>query len=76
MRILEAEGVTKRRKEEPMVRIMIAPNRYIQGPGVIKETAKYIVHSYFEVNPALVLGAIIGANALGEASLKASGRRG
>jgi glycerol dehydrogenase len=27
-----------------MVKIMIAPNRYIQGPGVIKETAKYIVH--------------------------------
>lgn len=31
-------------------------------------------HSYFEVNPELVLGAIIGANALGEASLNASGR--
>jgi glycerol dehydrogenase len=27
-----------------MVKIMIAPNRYIQGPGVIKETAKYIAH--------------------------------
>lgn len=26
-----------------MVKIMIAPSRYIQGPGVIKETAKYIV---------------------------------
>jgi glycerol dehydrogenase len=30
-------------------------------------------NSYFEVNPDLVLGAIIGANALGDASLKASG---
>ena len=27
-----------------MVKIMIAPNRYIQGPGVTKEIAKYIVH--------------------------------
>jgi len=27
-----------------MVKIMIAPNRYIQGPGVIKEIANYIVH--------------------------------
>jgi glycerol dehydrogenase len=27
-----------------MVKIMIAPNRYIQGPGIIKETANYIVH--------------------------------
>jgi glycerol dehydrogenase len=27
-----------------MVKIMIAPNRYIQGPGVIKEAARYIVH--------------------------------
>lgn len=30
-------------------------------------------NSYFEVNPELVLGAIIGANALGKASLKALG---
>jgi glycerol dehydrogenase len=29
-------------------------------------------NSYFEINPDLVLGAIIGANALGEASLKRS----
>jgi glycerol dehydrogenase len=29
-------------------------------------------NSYFEINPELILGAIIGANALGEASLKAS----
>ncbi|UCH06104.1 MAG: glycerol dehydrogenase [Deltaproteobacteria bacterium] len=29
-------------------------------------------NSYFEINPELVLGAIIGANALGEASLKRS----
>jgi glycerol dehydrogenase len=31
-------------------------------------------HTYFEINPELVLGAIIGANVLGEASLKALGR--
>ena len=29
-------------------------------------------NSYFEINPELILGAIIGANALGEASLKRS----
>jgi glycerol dehydrogenase len=29
-------------------------------------------NSYFEINPELVLGAIIGANALGKASLKSS----
>jgi glycerol dehydrogenase len=29
-------------------------------------------NSYFEINPELVLGAIIGANALGDASLKPS----
>jgi glycerol dehydrogenase len=29
-------------------------------------------NSYFEINPDLILGAIVGANALGEASLKAS----
>ena len=27
-----------------MVKIMIAPNRYIQGPRVLKETGTYIVH--------------------------------
>ena len=27
-----------------MVKIMIAPNRYIQGPGIIKEIGKYIAH--------------------------------
>jgi glycerol dehydrogenase len=27
-----------------MVKIMIAPNRYVQGPGVIEEAAKYIVY--------------------------------
>jgi len=27
-----------------MIRIMIAPNRYIQGPRVLEETGKYIVH--------------------------------
>ena len=27
-----------------MVKIMIAPNRYIQGPRVLKETSNYIAH--------------------------------
>ncbi len=27
-----------------MIKIMIAPNRYIQGPRVLKETGKHIVH--------------------------------
>ncbi len=27
-----------------MVKIMIAPNRYIQGPGVLEETGRYIGH--------------------------------
>lgn len=27
-----------------MTRIMIAPNRYIQGPGVLKEAARYLMH--------------------------------
>ncbi len=27
-----------------MIKIMIAPSRYIQGPGVLKETGRYIVH--------------------------------
>ena len=27
-----------------MVKIMVAPSRYIQGPGVIKETAKHVAH--------------------------------
>ncbi|MGD0663169.1 MAG: glycerol dehydrogenase [Syntrophorhabdales bacterium] len=27
-----------------MVRIMIAPNRYIQGPGVLEEAAKHVAH--------------------------------
>lgn len=27
-----------------MIRIMIAPNRYIQGPGVLKDTGKYTAH--------------------------------
>ena len=27
-----------------MIKIMISPNRYIQGPRVLKETGKYIVH--------------------------------
>jgi hypothetical protein len=31
-------------------------------------------NTYFEVKPELVLGALIGANVLGEASLKAPGR--
>ncbi len=27
-----------------MVKIMVAPNRYIQGPGVLKEAGRYIMH--------------------------------
>ncbi len=27
-----------------MVKIMIAPNRYIQGPGVTKEMGNYVSH--------------------------------
>ncbi len=27
-----------------MIKIMIAPNRYIQGPGILKETGRYISH--------------------------------
>jgi glycerol dehydrogenase len=27
-----------------MIKIMIAPNRYIQGPQVLKDTGKYIAH--------------------------------
>jgi glycerol dehydrogenase len=27
-----------------VIKIMIAPNRYVQGPGVLKETAKHIAH--------------------------------
>ncbi|HUS71251.1 MAG TPA: glycerol dehydrogenase [Anaerolineae bacterium] len=27
-----------------MIKIMIAPNRYVQGPGVLKETGKHIAH--------------------------------
>jgi len=27
-----------------MVRIMIAPNRYVQGPLVLAEAAKYVAH--------------------------------
>jgi len=31
-------------------------------------------NSYFEINPELILGAIIGANVLGEDSLRRLGR--
>jgi glycerol dehydrogenase len=27
-----------------MIKIMVAPNRYIQGPDILKETGKYIAH--------------------------------
>ena len=27
-----------------MIKMMIAPNRYVQGPRVLKETGKYIAH--------------------------------
>jgi glycerol dehydrogenase len=58
-----------------MVKIIIAPNRYIQGPGIIKEIAKYIAHLganfYFIGGPTAL--AIIREKAsvsLGERSLK------
>jgi glycerol dehydrogenase len=44
-----------------MVKIMIAPNRYIQGPGIIKEMAKYIVHlgsNYFFIGGPTALSII------------------
>jgi glycerol dehydrogenase len=44
-----------------MVKIMIAPNRYIQGPGIIKEIAKYIVHlgsNYFFIGGPTALSII------------------
>ena len=58
-----------------MVKIMIAPNRYIQGPGVIKETARYIVHLgsnfYFIGGPTALSIIREGVSAsFGEKSLK------
>jgi len=58
-----------------MVKIMIAPNRYIQGPGVIKETAKYIVHlgsDFFFIGGPTALSIIRNevSESLGEKSLK------
>jgi glycerol dehydrogenase len=44
-----------------MVKIMIAPNRYIQGPGIIKEVAKYTVHlgsNYFFIGGPTALSII------------------
>ena len=44
-----------------MVKIMIAPNRYIQGPGIIKEVAKYVVHlgsNYFFIGGPTALSII------------------
>ena len=44
-----------------MVKIMIAPNRYIQGPGVIKEAAQYIGHlgsHFFFIGGATALSII------------------
>jgi glycerol dehydrogenase len=58
-----------------MVKIMIAPNRYIQGPGVIEETAKYIAHlgsSFFFIGGPTSLSHIRekASASLGERSLR------
>ena len=52
----------------------LSPENLIKAAKVACMDGLTTHHSYFEVNPELVLGAIIGANALGEVSLKASGR--
>jgi glycerol dehydrogenase len=58
-----------------MEKIMIAPNRYIQGAGVIKDAAQYIVHlgsSFFFIGGSTALSIIrdkVSAS-LGERSLK------
>ena len=48
----------------------ISPENLIKAARVACMEGLTTHNSYFEVNPELVLGAIIGANALGEASLK------
>lgn len=51
------------------------------SPGTVEKAAEMACmegltthNSYFEVGPHLILGAILGANALGEAKLRSSGR--
>jgi glycerol dehydrogenase len=51
----------------------ISPENLIRAANIACMEGLTTHNSYFEVNPELVLGALIGANALGEASLKASG---
>jgi glycerol dehydrogenase len=52
----------------------ISPENLTKAANVACMEGLTTHNSYFEVNPEMVLGAIIGANALGEASLKALGR--
>jgi glycerol dehydrogenase len=52
----------------------ISPENLIKAANVACMEGLTTHNSYFPVNPELVLGSIIGANVLGEASLKASGR--
>jgi len=53
----------------------LSPENLVEAAKVACMEGLTTHHSYFAVNPELVLGALIGANALGEASLKASGHR-
>jgi glycerol dehydrogenase len=52
----------------------IFPESLIRAAEIACMEGRPTHNSYFEVNPELVLAAIIGANALGEDSLKTSGR--
>ncbi len=49
-----------------------SPEKLIKAAEVACMEGLTTHNSYFEINPELILGAIIGANALGEASLKRS----
>ena len=49
----------------------ISPENLIKAANVACMEGLTTHNSYFKVNPELVLGALIGANALGNASLKA-----
>jgi glycerol dehydrogenase len=51
----------------------ISPENLIKAAHVACMEGFTTHHTNFEINPELVLGAILGANALGEASLKALG---
>jgi glycerol dehydrogenase len=50
-----------------------SPENLIKAANVACMEGLTTHNTYFEINPELVLGALIGANALGEASLKALG---